>query len=113
MCPVHTWSGPWRSRPYDSYGLTFRYGRLTGGEQRYLQDTYDSLGGAGWRVPRNEYQLSIDASFMLTPEINLTMTGSRVWNNTNWQYAATSVKPENGYTFWLQANVMLEKLLGL
>lgn len=107
------WSGPWRSRPHDSYGLTFRYGRLTGGEQRYLQDTYDSLGGAGWRVPRNEYQLSIDASFMLTPEINLTMTGSRVWNNTNWQYAATSVKPENGYTFWLQANVMLEKLLGL
>lgn len=107
------WSGPWRSRPHDSYGLTFRWGRLTTNERRYLQDSFDAAGGTGWSVPGNEYQVSIDASFMVTPEINLTMTGSRVWNNTNWQSASVNVKPENGYTFWLQANVMLDKLLGL
>ncbi|TCL03411.1 carbohydrate porin [Sodalis ligni] len=107
------WSGPWQSRPFDSYGLTFRWGRLTDGEHRYLQDMFDSQGGTGWSVPRNEQQLSIDASFMVTPEVNLTMTGSRVWNNTNFQYPYTNVKSEDGYTFWLQVNVMLDKLLGL
>ncbi|MDX5627577.1 MULTISPECIES: carbohydrate porin [unclassified Brenneria] len=107
------WSGPWQSRPHDSYGLTFRWGRLTEGGQRYSQDMFNALGGTGWQAPRNEYQLSIDASVMLTPEINLQMTGSRVWNNSNWQYVYSNVKPEDGYTFWLQLNVMLDKLLGL
>lgn len=107
------WSAPWQSRPMDSYGLTFRWGRLTGGEQLYLQDAFNSLGGTGWRVPRNEYQLSLDASFWLTPEVNVTMAGARVWNNTNYKYAMTNIIPESGYTFWLQANVMLDKLLGL
>lgn len=107
------WSGPWQSRPFDSYGLTFRWARFTSDEQRYLQDTFDSLGGTGWRVPRNEYQLAIDASFMLTPEVNLTVTGARTWNNTNWQYASVNVKPEDGYSFWLTATVMMDKLLGL
>ncbi|MEC5320724.1 hypothetical protein VSX61_17600 [Brenneria populi subsp. brevivirga] len=64
-------------------------------------------------MPRNEYQLSIDASLMLTPEVNLQMTGGRVWNNSNWQYAYSNVKPENGYTFWISLNVMLDKMLGL
>ncbi|MFS2221473.1 carbohydrate porin [Pantoea sp. B65] len=107
------WSGPWRSRPFDSYGLTLRWGRLTGSEQRYMQDMFDAMGGSGWQAPRNEYQLSVDASIMLTPEINLQMTGARTWNNSNWQYPYSAIKPEDGYTFWLQVNVMLEKLLGL
>ncbi|MCL2897290.1 carbohydrate porin [Brenneria tiliae] len=107
------WSGPWQSRPHDSYGLTFRWAKLTSSEQNYLQDMFDVSGGTGWQVPRNEYQLSIDASIMLTPEVNLQLIGARTWNNSNWQYPYTSVKPENGYTFWLQLNVLADKLLGL
>ncbi|MCL2897288.1 carbohydrate porin [Brenneria tiliae] len=107
------WSGPWQSRPHDSYGLTFRWAKLTGSERDYLQDVFAVEGGTGWRVPRNEYQLSIDASIMLTPEVNLQMVGARTWNNTNWQYPYSGVKPEDGYTFWIQMNVMVDKLLGL
>lgn len=107
------WSAPFRSRPMDSYGLTFRWGRLTRSEQHYLQDMFDSYGGSGWTVPRNEYQLGLDASIMATPDINLQFSAARTWNNSNWQYTYVSVKPESGYTFWLQANVMVEKMLGL
>lgn len=107
------WSGPWLGRPNDSYGLTFRWARLAEREQLYLQDMFDSLGGKGWKVPRNEYQLGVSASIMLTPEVNLQMTGSRIWNNTNWQNPNSNVKPENGYIFWITATVLVDKLLGL
>lgn len=107
------WSAPFRSRPLDSYGLTFRWGRLTSNEQHYLQDMFNSYGGSGWTIPRNEYQLVVDASIMATSSINLQFSAARTWNNTNWQYAYVAVKPESGYTFWLQANVMVEKMLGL
>ncbi|WP_253073729.1 carbohydrate porin [Kosakonia sp. MUSA4] len=107
------WQGPWQSRPLDSYGLTFRWGRFTASEQRYLQDMFNAQGGSGWQVPRNEYQLSIDAAFAITPALNVKLSGARTWNNTNWQYVYSSVKPENGYTFWLQATVFVDKLLGL
>lgn len=107
------WSGPWSSRPVDSYGLTFRWAKLTEGEQRFLQDAFNVTGGEGWHVPRNEYQMSLDANIVLTPELILQMTAARTWNANNWQSPYTSTKPENGYSFWLQMTVLLDKLLGL
>lgn len=108
-----TWSAPWQSRPFDSYGVFFRWAKLSDREQRYLQDQYNAMGGTGWNVPGNEYQLGLDASFMLTPEINVQMTGARTWSLNTYQNPYTSVSPRSGYTFWLQANVLVDKLLGL
>lgn len=107
------YSGPWASRPMDSYGLTFRWAQLTDSKQRFLQDAYNISGGEGWSVPRNEYQMSIDANIVLTPEVILQMTAARTWNANNWQSPYVATKPENGYTFWIQMNVLLDKLLGL
>lgn len=108
-----TWSAPWQSRPFDSYGVFFRWAKLSDSEQRYLQDQYNVLGGSGWNVPGNEYQLGLDASIMLTPEVNLQMTGARTWSLNTYQNPYTTVSPRSGYTFWLQLNVMVDKLLGL
>ncbi|MFA7938411.1 carbohydrate porin [Klebsiella oxytoca] len=111
-----TWYGPWRSRPHDSYGLVFRTAHLASNEQRNLQETFEAAGGTGWSVPNNEYQLGVDASFLVTPVVNLTAQAAYVWNNTNWGNAYVGAKPnkaENGWTFWIQGNVDLGTLLGL
>ncbi|TLV10718.1 carbohydrate porin [Klebsiella indica] len=108
-----TWNAPWQSRPQDSYGVFFRWGRLSDSKQRYLQDEFIAAGGSGWQEPQNEYQLGLDASLMLTPEINIQMSGARTWRLNTYQYAYTASSPRSGYTFWLQLNVMIDKLLGL
>lgn len=108
-----TWSAPWQSRPHDSYGLTLHWARMTDSEQRYLQDAFDNAGGSGWSVPRNEYSLSLDAAIELTPEVSLIMTGQRIWKTNTWMTPVTSVRPQDGYQFWISLDIYLDKLLGL
>ncbi|AUP76287.1 hypothetical protein CWS02_04245 [Enterobacter sp. EA-1] len=42
-----------------------------------MQEMYNTQGGSGWQVPRNEYQLSIDAAFAVTPELSVKLSGAR------------------------------------
>ncbi|WP_192458216.1 carbohydrate porin [Musicola keenii] len=106
-------SSPWESRPLDSYSLNVSWLRLTSDEQRFLTDAFRSAGGRGWSPDRNQYQASLTANLFLTPDVELQLIGSRTWKMNNWGNPYTSLIPQNGWSFVIQANLYLDTLLGL
>lgn len=106
-------SAPWQSRPLDHYSLNFSWLQLTKDEQLFLRDAFDSSAGQGWLPSRNQYQLSLTGNIFLTQNIELQLIGSRTWQMNNWANPYTNKIPKDGYSFFIQTNIYLDKLLGL
>lgn len=107
--------GPFKSRPMDSYGLNFNWAKMTKGEQRLMTALY--TGNDGWTPHKNQYQLSLDATVPILPEVILQASVGRVWNANTWMNTnigqTVSSSPKDGYSASLAVTVLLDKALGL
>ncbi|MFT4190632.1 MAG: carbohydrate porin [Comamonas sp.] len=106
-------SAPWRSRPFDSYGLSLGWSQLTRAKQRLLIDSQEEAGGSTYGISRNEYSLTLDANFVLDRGVILSPYAMRVWNASSYANASTGSLPRDGWAVGLLLHVQLEDWLGL
>lgn len=106
-------SAPLRSRPHDSYSVSFNWSTLTSNEQRYLQQANLAAGGSGYNVGRTEYALKLDANIALTRSVTLSPFVMRVWNTNTWGTPSYAGRPSNGYAAGALLKISFDSLLGL
>ncbi|MGF6969375.1 porin [Paraburkholderia sp. WC7.3g] len=107
-----TWDGPFKSRPHDSYSVQVNWTRLTGDEQKFLQNSsYDA--GSRYTVPRNEFTLSLNANIQVTDSIIVTPYVSRTWGINTFSNPMSPVAPRNGYAGGVLMIAFFDKMLGL
>ncbi|WP_124800579.1 carbohydrate porin [Paraburkholderia phosphatilytica] len=104
---------PFRSRPHDSYSVSFNWVTVTPHEQDYLQQQNLAAGGTGYTVGRTETGLRLDANIAVTRSIVLSPYVMRTWNTNTWGNPAYAGTPKNGYVFGVLASVFFDKMLGL
>ncbi|MFT4267877.1 MAG: carbohydrate porin [Xenophilus sp.] len=104
---------PLRSRPRDSYSVSFNWGRLTSHEVAYLNEENLAAGGTGYTAGRTEYGLKLDANFQVTRSITLSPYVMRTWKTSTWGTPAYAGTPRNGYVAGVLATVAFDSMLGL
>lgn len=104
---------PFRSRPHDSYGLSFNWATLTPNEQNFLKQQNLAAGGTGYTVGRTQFGLKLDANIAVTRSIVLSPYVMRTWNTNTWGNPAFAGTPKNGYVAGVLASVFFDKMLGL
>lgn len=104
---------PFRSRPHDSYALSFNWATLTPNEQNYLKQQNLAAGGTGYTVGRTQFGLKLDANIAVTRSIILSPYVMRTWNTNTWGNPAFTGTPKNGYVAGVLASVFFDKMLGL
>lgn len=107
-------SGPFRSRPFDSYSVKASWAQLTDRQQGFLEETHAvSSGGGDYRPGRDEYAISLDANFVLNDSIVLSPFVTRTFGASSWLNPRTGENPRDGYAFGVLLHVQLDQLLGL
>lgn len=104
---------PFRSRPHDSYGLSFLWATLTPNEQSFLKQQNLAAGGTGYTVGRTQLALKLDANIAVTRSIILSPYVMRTWNTNTWGNPAFAGTPKNGIATGVLATVFFDKMLGL
>ena len=104
---------PFRSRPHDSYSLSFNWATLTSNEQQHLQQQNLAAGGTGYTVGRTELGLKLDANIAVTRSIILSPYVMRTWHTNTWGNPTYSATPKNGYVAGILASIFFDKMLGL
>ncbi|WP_052738436.1 carbohydrate porin [Robbsia andropogonis] len=104
---------PLRSRPLDSYALSFLWATLTPNEQSYLKQENGAAGGGGYTVGRTQFGLKLDANIAVGRNIVLSPYAMRTWNTSTWGNPVYAGTPRNGYVAGILASVFLDRMLGL
>ena len=104
---------PFRSRPHDSYGLSFLWATLTPNEQEYLKQQNLAAGGTGYTVGRTQFALKLDANIAVTRSIIASPYVMRSWNTNTWGNPVYAGTPKNGWAAGILATIFFDKMLGL
>ncbi|MBP0595728.1 carbohydrate porin [Paraburkholderia sp. LEh10] len=104
---------PFRSRPHDSYSLSFLWATLTPHEQEYLKEQNLAAGGTGYTVGRTQYGLKLDANIAVGRSIILSPYVMRTWNTNTWGNPVYAGTPKNGFVAGVLASIFFDKMLGL
>ncbi|TMV88614.1 carbohydrate porin [Thioclava sp. BHET1] len=102
--------GLFRSRPFDSYGLSFVRNHLTSSEQSYLVQQ----NGGNYTVGPNEYAVGLNANMALGDgKLFVQPWVNYVWNVNTFQNPGYSGNPKSGGAIGVNFMVPLGKMLGL
>lgn len=104
-----TLTGPFASRPHDSYSLKFISNRLTSDAQSYLKAS--NLGN--YTVGRDEMSIGVDANFVLAGDVIFQPWVNYVWNTNSLKNPVYNGNPKNGIAAGFSVVVLLGKTLGL
>ncbi|WP_233806981.1 carbohydrate porin [Paraburkholderia sp. HP33-1] len=104
---------PFRSRPHDSYSLSFLWATLTPNEQAFLKQQNLAAGGTGYTVGRTQLALKLDANIAVTRSIVVSPYVMRSWNTNTWGNPLYAGTPRNGIAAGVLATVFFDKMLGL
>lgn len=107
-----TLTGPWRSRPFDSYGLSFGWAQLTQSKQRQIADSHLAASGQPYGVGRNEYSLGLDTVFVLDRGVIIAPYATRIWNANSYMNPSTGRTPRDGWTVGLLMHIQIDDYLG-
>jgi porin len=105
--------GLFKSRPLDSYSLNLHWAQLTERRQRFNEEAQQVLGTGATGPGRNEYALTVDASFVIGDSIVFSPFVRRTWNANRWFNGYGTSQPSDGFTFGFGMRVGFDKLLGL